>query len=364
MIDIINSFVVVLRQKDDNSGWLNSADETLEQRYYYCQNWRADVSAIVNGSGMMMAWFYRFRPKVYANNCTPLLFFLPLFFLLLLFLTGCTCDNSGVNLSTDDPTQANEAYSAESWRSVIEQISVGMSRAEFNRAVEQFRENLPPLVKKGMRALPPKHVLTVLATDSSTTVILRVQLVPGMHDCYAVFSDDSLQQFSVDRDGKMWFAFQKARLSVLDGDINTIYTLAQEVSSSAPETVLRKSLIAALDAFIELEVDNKEAEAKYSEPGMLIFLFMFNDKNKIIRGYRRSVSLIKKYDTSDIALGSPPSILREMFGMPREIIEAETGEVRIYGEKAATEGYPIPRVVIFIEDDRIVATFTYYVKGY
>jgi len=56
MIDIINSFVVVLRQKDDNSGWLNSADETLEQRYYYCQNWRADVAAIVYGYGMMMEW--------------------------------------------------------------------------------------------------------------------------------------------------------------------------------------------------------------------------------------------------------------------------------------------------------------------
>ena len=307
----------------------------------------------------MTALINRFRQNVYANNCTP-----PLFLLVLLFLTGCTCDNSGVNLSTDDPTQANETYSAESWRSAIEQISVGMSRAEFNRAVDLFRANLPPIVKKGMRALPPQHVLTVMAADSSTTVILRVQLVPGMQDCYAVFSDDSLQQFSVDREGRMWFAFQKARLSFLDGNISTIYTLVQEISSSAPDAVLRNSLIAALDAFIEFKVDNKEAEAKYSEPGMLIFLFMFNDKNKIIRGYGRSVALIKKYDTSDIALGSSPSILREMFGKPREVIETETGEVRIYGEKAATEGYPIPRVVIFIEDDRITATFTYYVRGY
>jgi len=47
---------VVLRQKDDNSGWLNAADGTLEQRYYYCQNWRADVAAIVNASGEMMEW--------------------------------------------------------------------------------------------------------------------------------------------------------------------------------------------------------------------------------------------------------------------------------------------------------------------
>ena len=67
---------VVLRQKDDNSGWTNAADGTLEQRYYYCQNWRADVSAIVNGSGMMMAWINRFRQKVYGNNCTTALFLL------------------------------------------------------------------------------------------------------------------------------------------------------------------------------------------------------------------------------------------------------------------------------------------------
>jgi len=47
---------VVLRQKDDNSGWTSAADGVLEQRYYYCQNWRADVSAIVNASGKMMEW--------------------------------------------------------------------------------------------------------------------------------------------------------------------------------------------------------------------------------------------------------------------------------------------------------------------
>ncbi len=47
---------VVLRQKNDNSGWTNAADGTLEQRYYYCQNWRADVVAIVTSAGKMMEW--------------------------------------------------------------------------------------------------------------------------------------------------------------------------------------------------------------------------------------------------------------------------------------------------------------------
>ena len=47
---------VVLRQKDDNSGWTNLADGVLEQRYYYCQNWRADVAAIVTSGGKMMEW--------------------------------------------------------------------------------------------------------------------------------------------------------------------------------------------------------------------------------------------------------------------------------------------------------------------
>jgi len=67
---------VVLRQRDDNSGWANLADGVLEQRYYYCQNWRADVSVIVHGSGMMMVLINRFRQNVYANNCTPPLFLL------------------------------------------------------------------------------------------------------------------------------------------------------------------------------------------------------------------------------------------------------------------------------------------------
>ncbi len=34
----------VLRDRDMTNGWTGSADGTLEERHYYCQNWRADVS--------------------------------------------------------------------------------------------------------------------------------------------------------------------------------------------------------------------------------------------------------------------------------------------------------------------------------
>jgi len=47
---------VILRQRDHNSGWTSAADGTLEQRRYYCQNWRADVSAIVTSAGVMVEW--------------------------------------------------------------------------------------------------------------------------------------------------------------------------------------------------------------------------------------------------------------------------------------------------------------------
>ncbi len=39
-----------------DSGWTSAADGTLEQRRYYCQNWRADVSAIVTSGGVMVEW--------------------------------------------------------------------------------------------------------------------------------------------------------------------------------------------------------------------------------------------------------------------------------------------------------------------
>jgi RHS repeat-associated protein len=42
---------VILRDRDHNSGWTSAADGTLEQRRYYCQNWRHDVVAMIKSDG-------------------------------------------------------------------------------------------------------------------------------------------------------------------------------------------------------------------------------------------------------------------------------------------------------------------------
>ena len=49
--------LVVCRNKDANTAWTSASDGTLEQRVFYCQNWRADVSALVKvvGSGVELA---------------------------------------------------------------------------------------------------------------------------------------------------------------------------------------------------------------------------------------------------------------------------------------------------------------------
>ncbi len=47
---------VVLRDRDATNGWAGAADGTLEERVYYCQNWRADVVALIDGSGGMLEW--------------------------------------------------------------------------------------------------------------------------------------------------------------------------------------------------------------------------------------------------------------------------------------------------------------------
>ncbi len=47
---------VILRQRDANSGWTSAADSTMEERRYYCQNWRADVSAIITSGGLIVEW--------------------------------------------------------------------------------------------------------------------------------------------------------------------------------------------------------------------------------------------------------------------------------------------------------------------
>lgn len=41
----------VLRDRDLNSGWTSAADGTLEERFYYRQNWRADASVIMSSAG-------------------------------------------------------------------------------------------------------------------------------------------------------------------------------------------------------------------------------------------------------------------------------------------------------------------------
>jgi YD repeat-containing protein len=48
--------LVVCRNKDANTGWTTASDGTLEERLYLCQNWRADVTAIVSSGGVMKEW--------------------------------------------------------------------------------------------------------------------------------------------------------------------------------------------------------------------------------------------------------------------------------------------------------------------
>ncbi|MFO0836553.1 MAG: RHS repeat-associated core domain-containing protein [Phycisphaerales bacterium] len=47
---------VILRNKDANTSWTSSADGTLEERVYYVQNWRADVSAVLSDTGVVKEW--------------------------------------------------------------------------------------------------------------------------------------------------------------------------------------------------------------------------------------------------------------------------------------------------------------------
>jgi len=47
---------MILRERDANTSWTAASDGTLEERRYYCQNWRADVSAIITSGGVMVEW--------------------------------------------------------------------------------------------------------------------------------------------------------------------------------------------------------------------------------------------------------------------------------------------------------------------
>jgi hypothetical protein len=43
--------LIVCRNRDANTTWASASDGTLEERIYYCQNWHADVSALVSSAG-------------------------------------------------------------------------------------------------------------------------------------------------------------------------------------------------------------------------------------------------------------------------------------------------------------------------
>jgi RHS repeat-associated protein len=45
---------VILRDKDANTDWEDESDGTLEERVYYCQNWRSDVVALVTDTGQQV----------------------------------------------------------------------------------------------------------------------------------------------------------------------------------------------------------------------------------------------------------------------------------------------------------------------
>jgi len=47
---------VILRDRDANTSWVSASDGTLEERRYYCQNWRADVSVILASGGTLVEW--------------------------------------------------------------------------------------------------------------------------------------------------------------------------------------------------------------------------------------------------------------------------------------------------------------------
>jgi RHS repeat-associated protein len=48
--------LVACRNKDADTSWTSASDTVLEERVYYCQNWRADVSALVKSDGKMLEW--------------------------------------------------------------------------------------------------------------------------------------------------------------------------------------------------------------------------------------------------------------------------------------------------------------------
>ncbi len=47
---------MILRDKDADTNWEDASDGTLEERIYYCQNWRGDVSVLIEDDGDMVEW--------------------------------------------------------------------------------------------------------------------------------------------------------------------------------------------------------------------------------------------------------------------------------------------------------------------
>jgi len=47
---------VILRDRDDTSGWASSSDGVLEERVYHIQNWRADVVAIIASDAELLEY--------------------------------------------------------------------------------------------------------------------------------------------------------------------------------------------------------------------------------------------------------------------------------------------------------------------
>jgi RHS repeat-associated protein len=47
---------LLFRDKDADTAWTAASDGDLEERIYYCQNWRADVSALVGADGLLKEW--------------------------------------------------------------------------------------------------------------------------------------------------------------------------------------------------------------------------------------------------------------------------------------------------------------------
>ena len=48
---------VILRDRDANTAWTAASDGTLEERRYLVQNWRADVTTMLNTSGEPIEWY-------------------------------------------------------------------------------------------------------------------------------------------------------------------------------------------------------------------------------------------------------------------------------------------------------------------